>query len=80
MNWIWFLIIGVAAGWLAGKLTRGRGFGVLGDLAIGILGAFVGGFLFSLIGLGAYGLIGALVTATVGAIVFLWLVRLLKQA
>jgi uncharacterized membrane protein YeaQ/YmgE (transglycosylase-associated protein family) len=78
MHWLWFLIIGVLAGWLAGKLTRGRGFGLVGDLVIGILGALVGGFLFRLLNVISFGLIGSLVTSTVGAVVLLWLVRRLR--
>ncbi len=80
MHWIWFIVIGAVAGWLAGLITRGRGFGLLGDLILGVIGALVGGFLFGLLGLAAYGLIGSLVTATVGAIVLLALVRVLKSA
>jgi uncharacterized membrane protein YeaQ/YmgE (transglycosylase-associated protein family) len=80
MFWIWFIVIGALAGWLAGIITRGRGFGLLGDFVLGVIGALVGGFLFSLIGLAAYGAIGSLVTATVGAIVLLALARLLKSA
>ena len=79
MSWIWFLIIGGIAGWLAGKLTRGSGFGLLGDIIIGVIGALLGGFLFSLVGLVSFSLLGSLVTATVGAIVFLYLVRLFKR-
>ena len=78
MHWLWFLIIGAVAGWLAGKLTRGRGFGLVGDLVIGILGALVGGFLFGLLGVVSFGLIGSLVMATVGAVVLLWLIRRLR--
>lgn len=78
MHWLGFLIIGIIAGWLAGKLTRGHGFGLVGDLVVGILGAVIGGFLFSLLGVVSFGRIGALVTATVGAVVLLWIVRLLK--
>jgi uncharacterized membrane protein YeaQ/YmgE (transglycosylase-associated protein family) len=79
MGWLWFLIIGVLAGWLAGKLTRGSGFGLIGDMLVGIIGALLGGFLFGLVGLVSFGLAGSLITATVGAIVFLYVVRLLKR-
>jgi uncharacterized membrane protein YeaQ/YmgE (transglycosylase-associated protein family) len=78
MHWVWFLIIGVIAGWLAGKVMRGRGFGLIGDLVVGILGALVGGFLFKFLGIAAYGFVGSLVTATVGAMILLWIVRLLR--
>ena len=76
MNWFWFLVIGVIAGWLAGVLTRGQGFGVLGDMAIGIVGALVGGFVFTLLGLQWFGALGALITATVGAVILLGVLRL----
>ncbi len=75
MHWLWFLIIGVVAGWLSGKLTRGHGFGLVGDLVVGILGALIGGFLFRLLGIVSLGVLGSLVSATVGAIVLLWLIR-----
>ncbi|MBP1623626.1 MAG: Transglycosylase-associated protein [Acidobacteria bacterium] len=79
MSWFWFLVIGGIAGWLAGKLTRGTGFGLLGDIIIGVIGALLGGFLFGLVGLVSFSLLGSLITATVGAIAFLYLVRLLKK-
>jgi uncharacterized membrane protein YeaQ/YmgE (transglycosylase-associated protein family) len=79
MDLIWFLIIGLVAGWLAGKIMRGGGFGLLGDLVVGVIGALLGGFLFGLLGLSANGLVGSLVTATVGAIVLLFLLRLIKR-
>ena len=75
---LWFLIIGMIAGWLAGNITKGSGFGLIGDLVVGIIGSFVGGFLFSLSGLSAYGTIGEIIMATIGAIVLLWIVRLIK--
>lgn len=78
MHWLWFLIIGIAAGWLAGKIMRGSGFGLVGDLVVGILGSLVGGFIFRLLGIASFGLIGSLVTATVGAVVLLWLIHRLK--
>jgi uncharacterized membrane protein YeaQ/YmgE (transglycosylase-associated protein family) len=79
MAWLWFLVIGGIAGWLAGKITRGSGFGLLGDIIVGVVGALLGGFLFGLLGLASFSLLGSLVTATVGAIVFLFLVRTLKR-
>lgn len=79
MRWIWFLIIGVLAGWLAGKLMRGQGYGLLGDLLLGIVGALVGGLLFGILGLSAFGFLGSLVMATAGAVVVLLLVRAIKK-
>ncbi len=77
---VWVVLIGVLAGWLAGRITKGRGFGVLGDLIVGILGSLLGSFLFGLIGILAYGLLGRLVLSVVGAIILLWLIRLIKRA
>lgn len=75
-----FLAIGAVAGWLAGMLMKGGGFGLLGDIVVGVIGAFVGGWLFGVLGVAAGGLIGSIVTATVGAIVLLFLIRLIKKA
>jgi uncharacterized membrane protein YeaQ/YmgE (transglycosylase-associated protein family) len=79
-NLIWFLVIGLAAGWLAGKVMQGKGYGLLGDLIIGVVGAFLGGWVFGLLHISAGGIIGALVTAFVGALLLIWLLRLLKRA
>lgn len=76
---IWLLVVGLIAGWLAGKIMKGAGFGLVGDLVIGVLGAVVGGWLFGLLGIGAWGLLGSIVVATVGALVLLYLVRLVKR-
>ena len=72
---LWTLIIGGVAGWLAGKLTKGEGFGVLANIALGVVGGVVGGFLFGLLGLAAYGLIARIIVATVGAMVLVWLAK-----
>jgi uncharacterized membrane protein YeaQ/YmgE (transglycosylase-associated protein family) len=80
MDFLWFLIIGIVAGWLAGQIMKGGGFGLLGDLVVGVIGALLGGWLFGLLGVEAGGLIGALVTATIGAIILLFLIRLIKRA
>jgi uncharacterized membrane protein YeaQ/YmgE (transglycosylase-associated protein family) len=80
MHLLWFLIIGIVAGWLAGQLMKGGGYGLIGDLVIGVIGAFIGGWLLGALGIYAGGLIGTLVTATIGAVLLLFLVRLIKRA
>jgi uncharacterized membrane protein YeaQ/YmgE (transglycosylase-associated protein family) len=75
MYLVWQIVIGILAGWLAGKIMRGRGYGVLIDLLLGILGSVLGGFLFGLLGLSASGLIGRLVVATAGAVFLIYLAR-----
>ncbi|MGH8681298.1 MAG: GlsB/YeaQ/YmgE family stress response membrane protein [Burkholderiales bacterium] len=80
MELVWFLIIGLIAGWLAGQFVKGGGYGLVGDLIVGVAGAFIGGFLFRALGLSAYGLIGNLVVATVGAVVLLVVLRAVKRA
>lgn len=77
---ILFLIIGICAGWLAGKIMKGGGFGLVGDLIVGVIGALLGGWVFSLLGIAAYGLLGALIMATIGAMLLLFLIRLIKSA
>jgi uncharacterized membrane protein YeaQ/YmgE (transglycosylase-associated protein family) len=81
MSVLWFLVVGLVAGWLAGMLVKGGGFGLIGDLVVGVIGAFLGGWLFSTLGASAGGgLLGSIIVATVGAIVLLFLVRLVKRA
>jgi uncharacterized membrane protein YeaQ/YmgE (transglycosylase-associated protein family) len=81
MNFIWFILIGLAAGWLAGQLVKGGGFGMLGDIIVGIIGALLAGFLFSAFGLSSGGgLLGSLIVATIGAVVLLFGLRLIKSA
>jgi len=81
MQFVWFVLVGLVAGWLAGKLMKGGGFGVIGDIVVGVVGALLGGFLFSALGLSAgAGLIGAVIVATIGEIVLIFLLRLIKRA
>jgi uncharacterized membrane protein YeaQ/YmgE (transglycosylase-associated protein family) len=75
---IW-LIVGAAAGWLAGIVVKGAGFGVLGNIVVGILGSIVGGVLFPWIGIGS-GLLGAVINAAIGAIVLLFVISLIRRA
>jgi len=80
MSIIAFLVIGIIAGWIAGKIMKGKGFGLFGDLGVGVLGAMIGGFIFHFFGFFAFGFIGNLVTAVVGAVVFLYILRLFKSS
>ena len=81
MEFVWFLLVGLIAGWLAGMLVKGGGFGVVGDMVVGVLGALIGGFLFSTFGVSTGGgLIGSIIVATIGAIVLIFILRLIKRA
>ena len=81
MGFIWFILIGLVAGWLAGRLVKGGGFGVVGDIVVGVLGALLGGFLFRTLGVSVGGgLLGSIIVATVGAILLILALRLIKRA
>lgn len=73
MDFIWFLLIGLIAGALAGRIMKGKGFGLVGNMVVGVIGAVIGGFVFNLVGLSTDGgLLGSLITATVGALILLF--------
>ena len=80
MEFLWFLLIGLVAGWLAGQVIKGGGYGVIGDIVVGVIGALLGGWLFGLLGLTFVGVLGSLIVATIGTIIFLLLLRLIKRA
>ena len=80
MDIVWFLLIGLAAGWLASQVMKGGRSSLVTDLIMGVIGSILGGFLFSAIGLAATGLIGSLVTATVGAIVLIAGLRAINRS
>jgi uncharacterized membrane protein YeaQ/YmgE (transglycosylase-associated protein family) len=80
MDVLWTLLIGLCAGWLAGQIMKGGGYGVVGDIVVGVIGAFLGGIIFSAIGLYAAGLAGRLVVSTIGAVALIYLLRLIKKA
>lgn len=80
MHLLWFLLIGLAAGWLAGQIMKGGGFGLVGDLIVGVIGAMLGGVIFRLLGIAAVGLLGSLIMATLGAVVLIFLLRQIKRA
>jgi len=76
-----WLIIGAVAGWLAGKVVGGGGFGLLGDIVVGIIGAFAGGWLAGLLHIHVgSGFIASILTATAGAVVLILLFRLIRRA
>lgn len=80
MSFLWFIIIGIVAGWAAGTVMRGGGFGLIVNFLIGIVGSLLGGWLFSLIGLQSTGgIIANLIVAFIGAIVLLWIISLFQR-
>jgi uncharacterized membrane protein YeaQ/YmgE (transglycosylase-associated protein family) len=78
-NLILFLLVGLVAGWLAGRIMKGKGFGLVGDLVVGVIGAFIGVWLFGLLGISGGGILGLLVAALVGALVLLYVIRMVKR-
>jgi uncharacterized membrane protein YeaQ/YmgE (transglycosylase-associated protein family) len=79
MNLIYFLFVGLVAGWLATKIMKGKGFGVFGNLLVGIIGAFIGGYVFGFLKFLTTGVIGSLFAAVVGAVILLWIIRMFKK-
>jgi uncharacterized membrane protein YeaQ/YmgE (transglycosylase-associated protein family) len=79
VNLLYFLLIGVLAGWLGGLIMRGGGFGLWGNLLVGVIGAFLGGFVFDILGISTTGMVGSLITAVAGAVLLLFLVGLVKK-
>lgn len=76
-----FLFIGAVAGWLAGLIVRGFGFGLVGNVVVGIIGSFLGGWLFSQLSISSgSGIVGAIIGATVGAVVLLLAIRLVRRS
>ena len=80
MSLLWFILVGLCAGWLAGRLVKSSSFGLVGDIVVGVIGSMVGGFLFGKLGISAGGgLLGSLIVATVGAVVLIYILRLIKR-
>lgn len=81
MSWLGWIIIGAIAGWLAGKLMRGGGFGLLVNILVGIAGSVIGGRVFGLLGMSVgSGVIPSFVTALIGAVLLLWIISLFKKS
>jgi uncharacterized membrane protein YeaQ/YmgE (transglycosylase-associated protein family) len=81
MSIIVWLVIGAIAGWLAGLLVKGGGFGLIGDIVVGIVGALIGGWLAGELGISiGSGLIASIITAVIGAVILLVILRAIKRA
>jgi uncharacterized membrane protein YeaQ/YmgE (transglycosylase-associated protein family) len=74
------LVIGALAGWLAGNIMRGGGFGLIGNIVMGLIGSIVGGYVFQWLGLGASGMLGLLLSGVLGAVILLFIIGLIKRA
>jgi len=81
MGIVYWIVVGLVAGWLAGVVMKGGGYGVLADIVLGMLGGIVGGWLFGVLGIfpGA-GLVGSILVAFVGAVVLVWITRVIKRS
>ena len=81
VNLIFVLIVGLVAGWLAGKIMKGKGFGLIGDLTVGVVGAVIGNWIFIMLGFSVYGngLVGSILVALIGALILLFAVRMFKK-
>ena len=76
---IYIIVVGLIAGWAAGKIMKGSGYGVVIDIVLGIVGALVGGLLLGILGIHAEGLVGTILVAIIGAVFLIWLSRRLKR-
>ena len=81
MGFLTWIVVGLIAGWLAGQVMKGGGYGVVVDIILGMLGGVVGGWVFGLLGIGAGGgMLGSIIVAFVGAVILVGITRLLKTA
>lgn len=78
-GFIWWIVIGLIAGWAAGRIMKGGGYGVIADILLGIAGGIIGGWLVGLLGIGAGGFIWSVVVAILGAVILIWVTRLIKR-
>ncbi|HPA71436.1 MAG: GlsB/YeaQ/YmgE family stress response membrane protein [Spirochaetes bacterium] len=79
MGLISWIIVGLVAGWLAGLIWKGGGFGLIGNLVVGVVGAILGGWILGILGFSHYGLIGTIITAVIGALILLWVINKIKK-
>ena len=77
MTWLWWIIVGLIAGWATGRIMKGSGYGPIMDIVLGIVGAVIGGWLMGMLGIGGGGIIWTIIVAIIGAVILVWLVRLI---
>ena len=77
---VYAILVGLIAGWLAGKVMKGGGYGVLIDIILGIAGGVLGRFVFGLLGISAWNLLGSIIVSFFGAVLLVWIVRQIKRA
>jgi len=80
MSLLIFLALGAIAGWLAGLIMKGGGFGLVVNIIVGIVGAIIGGWVFGLLGISTDSLIGSMITAVIGAVLLLFVIGLFKKS
>jgi len=76
---IWWIVVGLIAGWAAGKIMKGGGYGAVADILLGIVGGIVGGWVIGLLGIGRGGFIWSILVAILGAVILIWITRLIKK-
>lgn len=79
MHILWIIIIGGLAGWIAGKIMRGDGFGIIIDVLVGIIGGWIGGSVLGWFGVYGGGIISDLIIAVIGAIILIWIIRMVRK-
>jgi len=79
MYFLWYLLIGLAAGWIANLIVKGNGSGLVVNLIVGLIGGVLGGWMFSWFGWAPVGTLGSLATAVIGAVLLLWIVSLITR-
>ncbi|HXY10088.1 MAG TPA: GlsB/YeaQ/YmgE family stress response membrane protein [Terriglobales bacterium] len=78
-GFIWWIVVGLIAGWAAGRIMKGGGYGMIADILLGIVGGIVGGWVVGLFGLGPGGFIWTILVAILGAVILIWITRLIKR-
>jgi uncharacterized membrane protein YeaQ/YmgE (transglycosylase-associated protein family) len=80
LDLLYYIVIGLIAGWLAGRILKERSMGLLGNLVIGVIGAVLGAYIFEFFGISSGGLIGTLISAVIGAVILLYVIQALRKA